>query len=143
MDDAKKDLTTREAAAWGTFEAAVNTLARDRFGEPILPDEWSVKDVLWHIAYWWEDCADMLEPLGSGGEWTERDGDTDQTNARVLAQGRAMTLEEVELGVARIRERMLRAWDAAPDDPRVAEEFGAETIEHYREHLDAIRAAGT
>ena len=82
----------------------------------------------------------MLELLHTG-TFSEWDGDTDAENVRVLAEGRTMTLEDVELRSAKIRERMLLAWDAlATDDPRASENFDAETTEHYEEHLEQIRA---
>jgi Mycothiol maleylpyruvate isomerase N-terminal domain len=139
MDD-KERQTAAEAAAWEGFEAAVAAVSRDRLEEPVLTDGWSVKDVLWHIAWWWEDCADTLESLHVGIH-TEWDGDTDDQNARILAQGRALSLEDVELRSAHIRERMLLAWDKAPaDDPRAPTAFRAETVEHYDEHLEQIRS---
>ena len=138
--DAKEKQTATEASAWEAFEAAVLAVPRDRLEEASLPGAWSVKDVLWHVAHWWEDCADTLELLHTG-TFSEWDGDTDAENVRVLAEGRTMTLEDVELRSAKIRERMLRAWDAlTTDDPRAAENFAAETTEHYEEHLEQIRA---
>lgn len=136
--DQKQKMTSTEATAWEAFEAAVIAVPRDRLEEPALPGGWSVKDVLWHISHWWEDCAGTLELLHAG-TFTEWDGDTDAENDRVLAQGRAMSLEDVELRSAHIRERMLLAWDASPaDDPRAGETFHSETTEHYEEHLAQI-----
>jgi uncharacterized damage-inducible protein DinB len=135
--DHKQEMTATEVAAWEALEAAVLAVPRDRLEEPALPGGWSVKDVLWHIAHWWEDCADTLELLHAG-TFTEWEGDTDAENDRVLAEGRAMSLEDIELRSARIRERMLLAWDAAPEDPRAEETFHSETTEHYEEHLAQI-----
>lgn len=137
--DAKEKQTAAEAAAWETFEAAMLAIPRDRLEDPLLADGWSVKDVLWHITRWWEDCAVTLESLhGTYVEWA---GDTDAENARVLAAGRSMSLEDIELRSAHVRERMLLAWDAAPaDDPRASEAFDSETTEHYDEHLEHIRS---
>ena len=138
--DQKQKLSAAEAAAWEEFEAAVLAIPRDRLEEPVIPGEWSVKDVLWHVAHWWDDCADTLELLRAG-TFTDWDGDTDAENDRVLAEGRTMSMEDVELRLAHIRERMLLAWDAAPDeDPRTGETFFAETTEHYEEHLAQIRS---
>jgi hypothetical protein len=138
--NAKEKQTAAEAAAWETFETALLGVPRDRMEDPLLENGWSVKDVLWHIARWWEDCADTLELLHTG-TFTEWDGDTDAENARVLAEGRSLSLEDVELRSAHVRERMLLAWDALTiDDPRSAENFDSETTEHYDEHLAQIRS---
>jgi hypothetical protein len=138
--DQKEKLTANEAAEWETFEAAVLAVPRDRLEEPLLPGGWAVKDVLWHLAHWWENSADTLELLHAG-TFTEWDGDTDAENERAVAESRTISLEDVELRSARIRERLLLAWDAAPaDDPRAVEDFQAATTEHYEEHLSEIRS---
>lgn len=138
--DQKEKQTATEAAAWEALEAAVRAVPRDRLEEPLLSGGWSVKDVLWHITRWWEDSADTLELLHAG-TFTGWDGDTDAENDRVLVQGRGMTLEEIELRSAQVRERMLLAWEAAPsDDPRASETFHSETTEHYDEHLVQIQS---
>ncbi|MEP7059450.1 MAG: maleylpyruvate isomerase N-terminal domain-containing protein [Actinomycetota bacterium] len=142
--DGKEKRTAAEATAWEQFEAALLAVPRDRMEEPLLTDGWSVKDVLFHIARWWEDCADMLELMRSAGTYSGWDGDTDAENARVLVQGRSLSLEDVELRSARIRERMLLAWDAlTAEDPRATEDFDGETTEHYQEHLGQIESLAT
>ena len=95
--------------------------------------------MLWHVAYWWEDLAPTYAALRAGVERPD-DEDTDTTNARVLDEGRAMTLADVEAGAVRSREGMLAAWADAPDDPTADEAFVSETIEHYEEHLPWLRA---
>jgi hypothetical protein len=134
-----EELTLREAAAWDEFRAAVDAIPEDRRESPILTEGWSVKDVLWHVAFWWEDLAPTYAALRAAFQRLD-DGDTDTTNARVLDEGREMTLAEVESRVARSREGMLAAWADAPDDPTAEETFVSETIEHYEEHLPWLRA---
>ena len=51
-----------------------------------------------------------------------------------------MSLEEVEAGMARIRERMLSAWAEVGDDPAATEAFTGESIEHYDDHRPALEA---
>jgi hypothetical protein len=134
------ELTAREAAAWASFEAAVNAVPRDRRSEPLLPDGWSVKDMLWHVAFWWEICAESLERMAVGADVEGELGDTDEINAGALAASRAMSLEDVEARMGLIRERMLSAWSFVPADPAAAETFEGETIDHYGDHRPAIEA---
>ncbi len=133
-------MTAREAQAWATFEEAVNRVPRERRSDPSLPDGWSVKDLLWHVALWWNEAANSLE--GAAGD---TDGDTDTINAAALEASRAMSLEEVESRMAPIRERMLRAWAQAADsdDPDAAETFEGETFLHYEDHLGALGASAS
>jgi len=135
----RQELTAREAAAWEEFRAAVDAIPVDRRESPILTEGWSVKDVLWHVVFWWEDLAPEYASIRSGVP--RPDGqDTDTTNARVLDEGRELSLADVEGGVARSRAGMLATWTDAPDDPRADETFVSETIEHYEEHLPWLRA---
>ena len=132
-------MTAREAEGWAVFETAVDAVPRERRSEPSLPEGWSVKDLLWHVAHWWDEAADALEGADGGGE-----SDTDATNAAVLEASRAMSLDEVEAGTARIRDRMLRAWAQAvgSDDPEAPETFEGETFLHYEDHIGSLRALG-
>lgn len=134
------ELTYREAAAWASFEAAVAAVPRDKRSDPLLPDGWSVKDALWHLALWWEICAETFEAKAEGAADERELGDTDEINAGALAASRAMSLEDVEAGVAKIRSRMLSAWESVPADPATTETFVGETIDHYEDHRAAIEA---
>ena len=67
------ELTAREAGAWASFEVAVSAVPRDRRSEPSLPDGWSVKDVLWHVAFWWDECAATLERIHLGAQDARRE----------------------------------------------------------------------
>ncbi len=136
---AREELTEREAAAWEEFRAAVDAIPTERRESAILTDGWSVKDVLWHVAFWWEDLAPTYAALRAGVTRPD-DEDTDTTNARVLGEGRERSLEDVEAGVARSRVVMLAAWADAPDVPLADEAFVSETIEHYEEHLPWLKA---
>jgi Mycothiol maleylpyruvate isomerase N-terminal domain len=146
---AHDELTAREVEAWASFEAAVKAVPRERRSEPTLSDGWSVKDVLWHVAFWWDECAATLERIHTGSQDIDEDGDTDTINAGVLEASRAMTLEDVEAGMARIRERMLSAWartsedaagDASDEEAAANEAFSSETIDHYDDHRAALQA---
>jgi DinB superfamily len=136
---AHDELTAREAEAWASFDAAVDAVPRDRRSGRSLPDGWSVKDTLWHVAFWWDECAATLERIHTGSQDIDESGDTDAINAGVLEASRAMSLEDVEAAMARIRERMLSAWADVSQDA-AAEAFVSETIDHYADHLDALRA---
>jgi hypothetical protein len=134
------ELIYREAAAWASFEAAVASVPRERRSEPLLPDDWSVKDALWHVALWWEICAETFEQMAVGAYVEDELGDSDEINARALTASRAMSLEEVETDMVRIRERMLSAWELVPADPAAVETFEGETIDHYDDHRLALES---
>ena len=133
----RDDLLRREAEAWAEFSAAVANVPADRREDPVLPDDWSVKDVLWHVVFWWEDGCATFEQMASG-IFETYDGDTDVTNARVLEESRSMYLTEVEAAVEPARDRLIAAYLRVPRDQRADDDFIAETIEHYEEHMAAV-----
>jgi Mycothiol maleylpyruvate isomerase N-terminal domain len=129
----KEELTSREQRAWDELSASIAAVPLADRESPWLNNGWSVKDVEWHIALWWKDCIRTLDSLAAGG-YEEWNGDTDAANDAALREGRSMTVDEVEAGLASTRQRLLGSWGEAPDDPRALDYFVSETIEHYEEH---------
>jgi hypothetical protein len=138
------DLLAREARAYAAFEEAVAAVPSGRREEPIPPDDWSVKDVLWHVAYWWRDGERSFRAMRAGTyveeDWSKER--TDATNSQVLAESRSMPAADVEAGVATARAGLLEAFTPVAGDPAADELFESETIEHYEEHLPAVRGLG-
>ena len=63
----QEELTRRELEAWEALRREVDRLPSDLLERPIESHEgWTVKDVLWHIAHWWDDLADMLDRIRAG-----------------------------------------------------------------------------
>jgi hypothetical protein len=139
------ELLAREARAYAAFEEAVAAVPADRREEPIPPDDWSVKDVLWHVAFWWREGEQSFRAMQAGSyveeDWSQEQ--TDATNARVLAESRSMQAADVEDGVAAARAGLLEAFTPMAGDPAAQELFASETIEHYEEHLPAVRGLGS
>ena len=71
----KDELTAKEAEAWAGFEELLAAVPEERLETPAFDGGWSVKDVLWHVAYWWDD---MTRAANSG--WAD-DGE-DHTDSR-------------------------------------------------------------
>jgi len=137
-------LSAREAAAWAEFHAEVDRLTPEQRERPDAnADGWSMKDVLWHIAHWWNDLAGMVEEVVAGGTFVEPPEDDEATNAenaQVLEASRQMTIDAVERGVEVARARLLAAWVEVPEvDEALERWFVWETIEHYEEHLEDAR----
>jgi hypothetical protein len=140
--DPGDDLLGREARAYAVFEQAVAAVPAERREEPILPNGWSVRDVLWHVAYWWRDGEENLGAIRAGTYVDEQWSDerTDATNAQVLEESRSMALADVEGGLPAARERLRAAFAPVAGDETAVALFVSETIDHYEEHLPAVLA---
>src|SRR5258708_38563156 len=86
----KAQILDEIAAAYGPLEAQVAALSAAQMTQPGVMDEWTVKDILAHVA-WWErhllrtlrDGHDELDELVTEG--TESRQLTDRANAEVFA----------------------------------------------------------
>ena len=141
----KEALSAREAEAWAAFRAEVDRLTPEQRELPEAnADGWSMRDVLWHIAHWWNDLSGMIEDVNRGGTFVEPPEDDEATNAdnaRVLEASRQMTIEAVERGVEVARDRLLSAWGGLSEmDEALERWFVWETIEHYEEHQQDTEA---
>ncbi|GIU98245.1 MAG: hypothetical protein KatS3mg013_2048 [Actinomycetota bacterium] len=132
----KDELTRREAEAWAAFEELVGRVPEERLETPALAGGWSVKDVLWHVAYWWGEFVRSAER-----NWADDEQATDDVNAREQARSRAMPFVEVRAEVDEARARLLEAWSRVDgSDAAGLEAFSAETVEHYEDHVPQLRA---
>jgi|SRR5688500_1270734 len=76
------------------FDAIVAGLSRDHLTDPILPGDWSVKDVLAHIAWGDREAIGVIEARALvGSELWEIDQDA--RNDAVVRESRRLTLDEV------------------------------------------------
>lgn len=136
-------LTRAEAEAWAAFRRTLDRIPPEERERPAVgAGSWTVKDLLWHVAHWWDDLAGLLDAMRAG-TYVESPADDEAVNAenaRALEESARMSLDDVERGVGGARERMLAAWAALPEVDAAAErEFVWETIDHYEEHLTDLR----
>ncbi|OGO58302.1 MAG: hypothetical protein A2V85_16590 [Chloroflexi bacterium RBG_16_72_14] len=139
------------------LEAAAAALDAYAFAAEV-PDMggWTRKDVLAHVEWWSDHSARVVAALLAGREPYPRDGepfDIDAHNARILAESRARSLNDVRRGEAEAYRRVVAAVEAASyADLLEAGRFAwlggeplyrtvaADTSEHYAEHLPHLAA---
>jgi len=133
------------------FLTALESVDLELVTVPGIIEDWSVRDLVVHVAFWAEHAAEALAlaSAGRGDEFAYDTAQTDATNARVLEESRRTS-------PAAAIEREVRAFDAfaaALDalDPTlldlrlgngdaVAEVIGYDGAAHYREHTAHLRA---
>ena len=145
MNDLRTEHLEREADVWGDFERLVLAVPRDRWESPDVMPEWTVKEMLWHVAGWLQLCASDLERMRAG-TFSESDAldDTDERNATFADQARAMDADAVWTGVLAARDLARARWNELPEiTDRAIEEFASETYQHYKEHVDDLERAAS
>lgn len=152
----RDDLLTRIRDGRAEFESAAALFEKDEWTKPLLPNAWSVKDVITHVGFWEQRMVNLYHMLAAGE--SPRDVATaetvDELNARVYHEN-----EMVPPGIAELNEReayqaLLSLAENAPEadlfDPRrfpwtEGEAFyrwiEVNTFEHYADHVPDLLAA--
>ncbi len=98
--------------------ALLKRLPEDEILRPQSQGDWSIKDVLTHIAAWEEEGTERLKLIARGQGhrmvFYETMADADRYNARVVAGARATPLAGVLRRLARARERLVAALRRLP-----------------------------
>ncbi len=134
------------------LEAAVAALDDDALmaAAPNMPG-WTRKDVLAHVEWWTGHSAGIVKALLEGREPYPADDtpfDIDIHNAKVLAESRARSIEDVRNGEAVAYRRVVAAVEQASEadiaeptrfpwlgDEALGQTVASDTSTHYVEHL--------
>ena len=111
--------------------------------EPGLPNGWSVKDVLTHIAAWEWRCANLLDESHVSDAPFEAEPDVDAMNREFYEERKEWGWEEVENDFRATHEALIEAIRDLPaerlNDSFVQTAIAEETWEHYAEHLPELQ----
>lgn len=124
------------ARSWQNLLDADAGIPEERMDEPGVAGEWSVKDVLAHVAYWDNEDLAAVErfvnsvPVPEDAEWQA-------VNEQVFAERRGWPLADVRRDLLDTHERLLTALRHAPGYDLA---LLKESWEHYDEHGAEIRA---
>jgi len=142
-----KDSLLREmGAGFGGLLDAVNGLSEEQMSR-VWYGDWSVRDILAHVAGWHREEIAMLERMARGERPVPESADytdDDVWNARFAAKWRAASAGDVLTELKASEEAYLAAASRLPEERfeegRTAQRLVQQgCIEHYREHGDEIR----
>ncbi len=138
--------------AWEALESAVQSFSSEEMERPGVVGSWSMKDLLGHIAFWTNQATQNLQLVASGrGDTVRRPGNertTAEWNERERQLRRDRPVETVRREWLESFEEVRGALESLPaemleDDVggrTVASLFAEDTSEHYREHVEHVRA---
>lgn len=135
-----------EQARWEPFLATIRAVDRARRDEPGATAEgWTAKDAVFHVAWWLEECARVLEDIREDRwdpEGEPADGAAvDAINAGHPAVARTMSWDEVVVTLEAARARARAAFEALTDVTRDAWSWFEESGPiHYDEHAPSLAA---
>jgi hypothetical protein len=147
VDELVAELDVERAA----FAALLETVDAELVTAPGVVDDWSVRDLVVHVAFWCEHGTDALAlaVAGRGAEFSYDPRDTDRMNAELLAESRRTSPASAVDREARAYETFAGALgDLDPallglrlgNGDTVEEVIRYDGPDHYREHTEQLRA---
>lgn len=145
------ELLAELEAERGAFADLLETVDAELVTAPGVVDDWSVRDLVVHVAFWCEHATEAvaLAGVGRGGEFAYASGDTDRMNADLLTESRHTSPAAAVDREARAYEAFsaaVAALDPALLDLRLGNGDTVEAVvrydgpDHYREHTEHLRA---
>ena len=145
------DLERRLAVARADFLAALAGLPADAAERPLMED-WTARDLVWHVGFWADHGAHAIE-LALAGRGAAFDYSTDRTDAmnaaeHVRGQSASMTdalrretaaFDRLTVAAARLDDTKLDGRLGNGDT--VAEVLAYDGPDHYVEHAAHLRSA--
>ncbi|HJY32005.1 MAG TPA: maleylpyruvate isomerase N-terminal domain-containing protein [Actinomycetota bacterium] len=142
----REELLRAEAEGWDGFVALAGAMPPGLVELPGLnAEDWAVRDLMWHVAFWCEDAAHALGAIAEGRLDRVRepygDGEMNRLNDRELERSRGMRVDEVRTELHRARAAMLERFGALAVLTADADEWFEESgPAHYAEHAAELEA---
>ena len=151
----KQEMLTRIHTEREAFEAAWEGLAPERMTAGGVMGEWSVKDILGHVAMWESRLVTILysNERGVPPKMLHGQVEVDKINAESYAEQRERPLDRVLADFHAVHAQLLKRLDKLADrdlsDPKrfkwmegepLEKLVAGDTFEHYAEHRSMIQA---
>jgi hypothetical protein len=139
----KSDLLAKIEHGYVASRAVLDALPAERWDEK-LPAGWTLKEMVGHLAYWESTVPPYIDALRGNGQ-REPGGDVDAKNAKVAAEARGLTREQVLERWADAHGRVITVVRTLSEDEladeRFIEKLNGETYGHYPDHYADLGAA--
>ena len=135
---------------WAALDMALSGLSDEQMLKTGVVSEWSVKDLLGHMAFWAQQAAKNTELVNAGRQdqivRPASPEATDRWNARERFARADRPLAEVRGELEESHRRALTALADLPDEKlnldmdggTFLELFAVDTYDHYREHIAQV-----
>jgi hypothetical protein len=134
-----KDILQRIDASWRELMAALDGIPEERLEEPGAVGDWSLKNLLGHLAFWDEEAVREFEQALAGLPRSDNDWQT--MNEADHAARVDRTLPEERTAMHRAHATLLERLEdvAGIEAARIDEAVRGGSYEHYQEHVPDIR----
>lgn len=140
-----QEFLDRETASWEAFDAQVQRVDVDRRETAGVVEGWSLKDIVWHCAYWARFAADHLTMQATDVPFTDPfaghpDEYWDGVNGEIAEASAAMSWDDVVAGTQEARASVRTAVALPGLTPEAIAWAGEESWVHYDEHAEHVEA---
>jgi hypothetical protein len=140
----REQLIARIEGSWGAFNDACAGLSDAASTQRGVVDDWSVKDLMAHVATWEEEALKAL-PVIMQDKRPPRYGGVDNFNARQNEANSRLSLTEARDALQGSHRRLLDFIATVPEawfesETRFRHRLRLDTWGHYPEHTEAILA---
>jgi hypothetical protein len=146
-----ESLLDRLDASREAFLEALAGVDADLVTVPGVMEDWSVRDIVVHVAAWCEHATNAIDlaVAGRGDEFAYSTAETDAMNVRILEDARrtspSAALEREEAAFSAFRQRVAELDPALlslrlGNGDTVEEVIAYDGPDHYAEHTDHLRA---
>jgi hypothetical protein len=140
----RRQLFDRIDRRWQEFNDSYAGLSNDDMLIPGVTEEWSVKDVIAHVATWDGEALKAL-PIIMAGKRPPRYGGVDNFNAARSEANSGLSLKEARSQLQETHASLLDFLSDLPEswyatETRFRHRLRLDTWGHYPEHMAAIQA---
>jgi hypothetical protein len=143
----REQLLARLDAAWTVLGESYAGLSEAEMTAPGVVGDWSVKDILAHIATWEEEALKYLPVIIAGGKPPRYAsyGGIDAFNARMTETKRHLSLVTVQQQLEETHSQLITYLRQVPDEQfttetRFRHRLRLDTYSHYPLHASLIRS---
>lgn len=144
----REQLLERLDAAWLDFEQSYAGLSDKTMMIPGVTGQWSIRDIIAHVAWWEEEAIKSLPVIRSGARWPRYSttyGGVDAFNAMMPEKRQHLSMTEVKRQHDEVHARLMTYIREAPDElirteTRFRRRIRLDAYAHYPIHAAAIRA---
>ena len=148
----KADVLRSLDQAWDDLSGLIESIPEPEMRQQGVVDDWSIKDLLGHMAFWSNRAANTLNEVSAGrgdqvpGPQTE--AELNEWNAREASAREGKDLPQLRDEWEKAHQAARAALETFPEDKldqpfkdhTVVFSYGADTFAHYQEHAIHIRA---
>lgn len=132
------DVRSRIDQAWDGWIEAIGQVPEERLTESGVTGQWSVKDLMAHIAVWDDHDAEQLKAFGRGEQPDHVDWQA--VNDKTSAERAGWSLDKAREEMYAAHQRLLDSFDQNVDKISISlEEQKSDLWEHYEEHAAEVR----